>query len=448
MQLRFLILTFVIAVLFQDTVGTAQLTDSEKLSQLQHNSVVPWLDDSQERYRPEFKEHLRTALRNVRIVALGESLHDDGATFEQKVKLVKYLHNEHGFNVLAFEYGFLGEWKNNQEISRHPKDLKTAFQYSGWSRSKYGNSIYRYIAATQTSGRPLILAGFDGEKVPDGIPNTLSVIKEIADTVGFDIDDSSKPEIELFVKAIYGRLGNIEKEQITAQTRNDVGKTIRLLADRMTDQQAALIRKWGKEKFTIYRLSLASLLMDEKETFAGAFRNIVRDKHMADRLNWLMDTIYPDEKVILWGASAHFARNMVAIDRTVSPDAYGYYPYYQMGDWVYTRFKDQYYSIAFVAGSGSNGLLFPEGHKNKSHEYTRPVARPQQGSFENIALMTSNDFLYTDLRSADRSCWLSDTFDAYPLGYQSDRSDWKEIFDAFYFIREMKPDEWEVMTDK
>lgn len=41
------------------------------------------------------------ALRNARIVLLGEATHGDGGTFLAKSRLIKFLHQELGFDVLV-----------------------------------------------------------------------------------------------------------------------------------------------------------------------------------------------------------------------------------------------------------------------------------------------------------------------------------------------------------
>lgn len=49
---------------------------------------------------------LKKYLGKARIIQLGEQSHGDGATFFAKQRLIRFLHKEMGFNVLAWEAGF------------------------------------------------------------------------------------------------------------------------------------------------------------------------------------------------------------------------------------------------------------------------------------------------------------------------------------------------------
>jgi erythromycin esterase len=51
-------------------------------------------------------EGLKPILPGVQVVMLGEPSHGDGTTFSAKIRLIKFLHQEMGFDVLAFESGF------------------------------------------------------------------------------------------------------------------------------------------------------------------------------------------------------------------------------------------------------------------------------------------------------------------------------------------------------
>lgn len=410
-----------------------------QLHELMSNAVIPV--DTTGQLTPEFKSQLNASLENVKIVALGESLHEDGLTFEHKAVLVKHLHENLGFNVIAFEFGFFGNWKTNENFKKGI-DVKQATKYSGWSKSKYAFPVYEYIHRSHKTEQPLHYAGFDGEKVPDGIPNIQQCLTNIIDWADYKINKTDSMLLDSLICAVYGKIGNSYKDALSFKRRNIARDIIKDIQRELIVNKRHILTTMSEKELMMYTLTLKSILMDEKSTYAGAFWNIVRDKHMAERVTWIIDSLYRGEKIILWGASAHFARNMINIERTLQPDDYGFFPYFQMGDWLHAYYGDAYYSIAFTAASGKTGLIFPENHRYKKYEEINNIPKPDSNSFEGISYLSGQQTLFCDLRMVKENTWLNSRFIASPFGYIQDSSTWNKVLDGLYFIREMKPDEW------
>jgi erythromycin esterase-like protein len=72
-------------------------------------------------------EPLRETLGRARIVVLGEGSHGEGTTFAVKTRLVRFLHQRLGYDVLAFESGFYDCWKAWQRIEAG-EDAAAAFR--------------------------------------------------------------------------------------------------------------------------------------------------------------------------------------------------------------------------------------------------------------------------------------------------------------------------------
>jgi erythromycin esterase len=131
---------------------------------------------------------LDALIGNASIVLLGEPNHKDGSTFLAKTRLIKFLHSEMSFDVLAFEsgmYDFTKAWVHIQ----NGEDATLAIQQgvrSIWTSSEQMQPMINYIGEMAISDHPLEIIGFDSHftgyassKIRDDI-NTFLIDRNIA----------------------------------------------------------------------------------------------------------------------------------------------------------------------------------------------------------------------------------------------------------------------------
>ena len=120
------------------------------------------------------------AVGDRRVVLLTEATHGDGATFKLKTRLVKYLHERKGFDVLFMESGLYDVARIQQRLAAGGDSISVQAPgriFYMYSRTDAGQLVLQYVDATRATAAPLALWGHD---VPmDGVDSTQSLLANL-----------------------------------------------------------------------------------------------------------------------------------------------------------------------------------------------------------------------------------------------------------------------------
>lgn len=265
---------------------------------------------------------LEKALKGVTLVQIGEATHGAGEFYTLKTRLVKFLHEKMGFDLLMIESGVL------ESILAERKDAKqlmksTVFPNFQWKESL---PLFEYLVANPK----LAYLGVDVQFSSDDFLVALREFlypfdKELASDVGGHIGDGYK---------LYGLTSKPEEYAKVQKEHLD------WLA--ATKAKISALRVPGKEsarKATLIRvLDQQSLYWDFKpDQLNSSARLQLRDRLMAENADFHMRAFGSRRKAILWTHNGHIGVN----------------PFYRTtGSILAESFKEKSYALGLFAKEG------------------------------------------------------------------------------------------------
>lgn len=214
-------------------------------------SQIPFSDKPYIASNYEDLNFLKEQIGDKTIVCLGEEWHFTETFSQVKNRLVKYLHEEMGFNFVVFESAFQGAWlAEQQELVAKERLLETLPTI--W-RTESVLDLMKYMDASQSSAQPMLQYGIDlngvyterfkaalkayaEERAPELLPELLRV-----ETLVQDIwlaqhrrksNDNSKLNAD-DVKVYSELLSTIEKDDVSFENELDRSNMSRAVWNRI-----------------------------------------------------------------------------------------------------------------------------------------------------------------------------------------------------------------------
>jgi erythromycin esterase len=384
-------------------------------------------------------EPLRSVIGNRRIVMLGETSHGDGAGFAAKTRLIKFLHERMGFDVLALEGGLYDVRKvwSTLRAGRDPIRTVRSGVFREWADSRQVEPLWRYLVEQMQSTRPLELAGFDlqftgsasREHLVDDLHDYLRKVGVTPEAVfrAFQVSgplnrlmrdwrsfQAIDPEERSAILAAMAELGRALEQGVPGSPQDQAERDfwIQLL------KSSATMMEFG------WKVDLDAALHTRVDSgFVGIVN--MRDRQMADNLMWLAKQAYPTRKIIVWAATSHLIRNRGSA--VVEKD-----PMIPMGDWIDQSMGSEVYTLGFTAYTGRWGTL--------AMAQPTDLKAADENSLESLLFKAGFEFAWVDFRSlAADAYWLREPVSSRTIGYEPRTADWTRVMDGIFFIRDMFP---------
>jgi Erythromycin esterase len=128
----------------------------------QHVAPVRSLDPADDNFTD--LEPIRKAVGDARIVFLSEEWHGSGATFQARNRVIRFLHQKCGFDVLAFESGLYDcrkTWELLKEGKMPALEAASLGIFGTWTGTEECRPMFEYLGKQARQPRPLEVCGFD-----------------------------------------------------------------------------------------------------------------------------------------------------------------------------------------------------------------------------------------------------------------------------------------------
>jgi erythromycin esterase len=284
---------------------------------------------------------LKKVLKDVEIIALGENTHGLGEVFAAKTELVKFLHQELGFDLILFESGY-GDaalaWEQLDSLTT--KEFTSVFSSNFYYNSEEIENLVSYVKSK--SGR-LKIQGFDCQPQQNYLIKRMTEIAQPWDSV---LAKSVPLEMRSF-----NNLYQYENDKDTVSFNNQRARFIGFLNNYNTflNKKINELIKSGTKKNEIIALQKSNeiLLNTYSEINIGELMSWPISANIRDKVLFEIVKSYKDEnpesKIIIWAQNSH-------IENKTKPN----YNVNWMGHYLKNTFADKYYSIGAFVYSGKN----------------------------------------------------------------------------------------------
>lgn len=356
--------------------------------------------------------HFAQSLGNARIVGLGEQTHGAGSVFRLKTQLIKYLHENHDFDVFILESGLFDVqqiWKEAQ-VGQRIKDIAPDNIFYMYANTAEVTPLFDYINKEIKGDDPLILVGFDSQH-----------------TGGY----SNKSLVDSLTQAVNQSSGNINQFDQWQVFSDQIQQVLDVNSIRFNNEVESLFFKQLHDLQQIFLID-STLNVGESGFWYRISKGLEaqakrqwkiadnRSQEMGENIKYWAEK-YPHKKIIVWAHTWHLTRD-------------GGYQI-NAGQVVTEAFGEQYFMVHFTGGAGEYLDFVTMKNKTiKADDHNMVETLLNNNTTENVSFLNLKSLENNDDISSQQSTLLFSNDYHQTLPAQQ----WSTFFDGLFYIRNIE----------
>lgn len=285
---------------------------------------------------------LADAIGAARVVALGEQTHGSREEYLLKTRVLKFLHQKLGFDVLLLESGFydIARLAQRMESGEKLDEIAPGNVFFMYAKTAEGRGMLQYVDRQRALGKPLALGGIDAQHTgelsrTELLPRLRQHVQQAAPALVAGSDWEQ-----------YAALAQPLLEMQRTPPAADRQAAFRQHSDAL---KAALCQPTsGPVTFSgnAFWCQVVKSVEAQAASYWSADHDYQRDNQMGDNAIWLAERMYPGRKVVIWAHTVHVARGFQRTPRNL-----------QAGEVMHRRWGSDYKVVQF-SGAGGEILDF------------------------------------------------------------------------------------------
>lgn len=350
--------------------------------------------------------------KDSKIVGLGECTHGSKEIFLTKNSIIKYLIQNEGFNVIAFEANMPECDKINDYVltgEGDPKELLSGIHFWTWNTQEVLDLINWIKDYNIDKKNKVYFAGCD-----------MQYCNEAIDYISnYYPSDTSLTRLVKDFKTCKNVLDTFRTKTQIYQLPDTIAKPLCNTAYNIYTYCDSLFNKAPKDSI-LNKVHQYSKILTQFSDFTSKISNDFRDKCMAENIAWIHDSYIPNSKIIIWAHNGHVNKKSNTLGGILS-----------------VTMGKSYKAIGFTTEQGTYTAY---GYKGISNY---PLSPSETGSFEYYFKKAEEPDFFIDLDKI--SCanisaqWLCDYKLARDIGAMHTDSqfllvNFKDLFNGILYI--------------